>query len=77
MNPVPAPSAQIHHTGTDYWIMSFQDDTSDKVNVADSMTINKAQLETSIEMQLAHIYGGGKKKIRDFAAKSSTTEQHS
>ena len=74
MKPAPAPSAQIHHTGTDYWIMSFQDDTSDKVNVADSMTINKAQLGTRREVQLAHIYGG---KNRDFATKSSTTEQHS
>ena len=62
MKPAPSPSAQIHHTGADYWIMSFQDDTSDKVNVADSMTINKAQLGTSIEMQLANIYGGKKKK---------------
>ena len=59
MKPAPAPSAQIHHTGADYRTMSFQDDTSDIVYVADSMTINKAQLGTSIEMQLAHICGGG------------------
>ena len=61
MKLAPALSAQIYHTGADYWIMSFQDDTSDKVNVADSMTINKGQLGTCIEMQLAHIYGGKKK----------------
>ena len=26
-----APCAQIHHTGDDHWIMSFQDDSSDTV----------------------------------------------
>ena len=51
MKPVIVPSAQIHHTGNDHWLFSFQDESSSDINVVDSMIGGSRQLSTSVEMQ--------------------------
>lgn len=58
MKPATAPSAQIHHTGGNHWIVSFQDDSSDTVWIADSILGSKTELSTSVQMQLIQIIGG-------------------
>ena len=57
MKPVIAPSAQIHHTGNDHWLFSFQDDPSSDINVVGSMIGASRQLNTSVEMQFLQLYG--------------------
>ena len=51
------PSAQIHHTGNDHWLFSFQDESSSDINVVDSMIGASRQLSTSVEMQFLQLYG--------------------
>ena len=57
MKPVIAPSAQIHYTGNDHWLFSFQDESSSDINVVDSMIGGSRQLNTSVEMQFLQVYG--------------------
>ena len=60
MKPVIAPTDQIHHTGNDHWLFSFQDKSSSDIYVVDSMIGGSRQLSTSVEMQFLQLYGGQK-----------------
>ena len=63
MKQVQAPCAQIHHTGNDHWLVSFQDETSRDISIADSMLGGAKVLSTSVEMQLLQMYGKQKLNI--------------
>ena len=63
MKQVQAPCAQIHHTGNDHWLVSFQDETSCDISIADSMLGGAKVLSTSVEMQLLQMYGKQKLNI--------------
>ena len=57
MKGVQSPGVQIHHTGDNHWIMSFQDESSETLYVVDSMLGSKWELTASMEMQLTQICG--------------------
>ena len=63
MKQVSAPCTQIHHTGNDHWLVSFQDEPSGDIHVADSMSSGQDELSTSVDMQFLQMYGRGKLNI--------------
>ena len=60
MKSQKAPSAQIHHDGSDHWVMSFQS-KSGKIYLLDSLYNNK--ISASVQIQLCKIYGKDKTSI--------------
>ena len=62
LKTVNAPCTQIHHTGNDHWIVSFQDEDSSDIYVADSM-VSENELSTSVEMQFLEMYGRDKLNV--------------
>ena len=54
-----APSVQIHHNGTDHWVVSLQT-SSKEIYFLDSMGL---KVNTSLEYQLSEIYGQNKKNL--------------
>ena len=63
MKQVSAPCAQIHHTGNDHWLVSFQDEFSGDIHVADSMSGGASELSTSVDMQFLQMYGRKKLNV--------------
>ena len=63
MKQVQASCAQIHHAGNDHWLVSFQDETSRDISIANSMLGGAKLLSTSVEMQLLQMYGKQKLNI--------------
>ena len=55
------PSVQIHHTGHFHWVMSCQMEKDGIVYIMDSLT--KGELSTSLQIQIAAIYGFGRDKV--------------
>ena len=57
MKRVSAPCAQIHHTGNDHWLVSFQDESSGDIYVADGLLSGTRELSTCIDMHFLQMYG--------------------
>ena len=72
MKQVSAPCAQIHHTGDDHWLVSFQDESSSDIHVADSMIGGTRVLTTSVEMQFLQMYGKQKLNVSFLKAQQQT-----
>ncbi|CAC5379141.1 unnamed protein product [Mytilus coruscus] len=56
------PTVQIHHTGKSHWVTSFQSVNDHCIYVLDSFS-KTFTLTPSLDIQLAAIYGHGKKHI--------------
>ena len=62
-SPSPLPSGQIHYNGHSHWVFSFRRSNKDHVFVVDSLASGQRNLPTSMQMQLAQIYGAGSEKV--------------
>jgi hypothetical protein len=56
-----APTAQIHHNGQGHWVVSVKSTEKGRLYVLDSLY--HQNLSSSLDIQLAKIYGCGKKKL--------------
>ena len=63
MKQVSAPCAQVHHTGNDHWLVSFQDESPCDIYVADSMNNGSSELSTCVDMQFLQMYGRKKLNV--------------
>ena len=63
MKQVSAPCAQVHHTGNDHWLVSFQDESPCDIYVADSMNNDSSELSTCVDMQFLQMYGRKKLNV--------------
>ena len=64
MNPVTGLACQIHHTSTDHWVASFQE--NDEIFLFDSLGTDrplKSILTPSLQIQLAILYGKDKSSL--------------
>lgn len=50
-----SPCAQIHHNGSDHWVLSIKPDDSDKIYILDSSMWSS--MTDSLEIQLSSLYG--------------------
>lgn len=60
-----SPACQIHHTNSDHWVVSFQENENN-IYVFDSIWNERSDnniLTDSLKLQLASVYGGSKQSL--------------